>query len=226
MSVTLRLCAARILRASSISFAFSSVTFLFQIERSSIHWRPKSFEVIEQACSKSCVISSLMTARRKGHVVVAGERGSAARVTFGARAPRPSRPRPARYSRRVVFIAETPAAPASWRGVPDEFATFRRHSTPVQNVESGVKITKALAPREVSVATSAEVCAFGYNPGRPADRIDVADRSPARMSNVCNTDVQEMRDRESRAGQISREHGQVWEVQICVAAGERAHRGG
>src|SRR5215469_10146638 len=66
MSVTRSLCWSRIFFASSSCLSLSSVTFLSHIERNSIHCKPKSRATIEHARSKSGVISSLMTASRKG----------------------------------------------------------------------------------------------------------------------------------------------------------------
>ena len=73
MSVTRSLYFSRIWRDLSTSSALSSVTFLFHMLRSSIQPSPKSFAATEQARSKSAEISSLITERRKGQLMLAPE---------------------------------------------------------------------------------------------------------------------------------------------------------
>src|SRR5580698_9240977 len=66
MSVTCNLYLARIFCASAISASVEVWRFLPHISRSSTHCRPKSFAITEHAWSKSCEISSEITAILKG----------------------------------------------------------------------------------------------------------------------------------------------------------------
>src|SRR5579863_7624345 len=91
MSVTRRLYLARIVSASLVCAASSSVMFLFHMLRSSIHFRPKSCAATKQTWSKSCEISSLMTDTLKGQL---------ARAVRGRPAIAPIAPTPARNVRR------------------------------------------------------------------------------------------------------------------------------
>src|SRR5580700_379820 len=112
ISVTRSLCSSRIFFASSICLASSSVTFLLHIERSSIQRSPNSPDTIWHALSKSCVISSLITASRNGHAP-----GSAASATRedapafaidGMIASSPASPNPASTARRVYLMPPSP----------------------------------------------------------------------------------------------------------------------
>src|ERR1700689_35448 len=78
ISVTRSLFSSRIFRASSSSFASSSVTFLFHVVPNSIQCRPKSPGTIWHSFSKSCVISSLIPASLNGHVLASNSAVSGA----------------------------------------------------------------------------------------------------------------------------------------------------
>src|ERR1700730_16857663 len=66
MSVTCRLYLASIFCASAISASEEAWRFLPHISRNSTQCKPKSFAITEHAWSKSCEISSDMTAILKG----------------------------------------------------------------------------------------------------------------------------------------------------------------
>src|SRR5258708_14159979 len=66
MSVTCSLYLARIFCASAISVSEEVWRFLPHISRNSTQCKPKSFAMTEHAWSKSCEISSEMTAILKG----------------------------------------------------------------------------------------------------------------------------------------------------------------
>src|SRR6185437_3048133 len=96
MSVNFRLYFARIRFDSAIWFASSVVMFLFHMPRSSIQLRPKSFAATEHEWSKSCEISSLMTATRNGQLA------AAARILSGAAQNAAPATAPAINSRREI----------------------------------------------------------------------------------------------------------------------------
>src|ERR1700733_9621898 len=113
ISVTRNLCSPRSFFASSTCFASSSVTFLSHIERSSIQRSPKSTETIWHAFSKSWVISSLITARRKGQAPASPANdfeNPEAFLIIGDIAPSiAASAKPAKTVRRVCSIRFTPS---------------------------------------------------------------------------------------------------------------------
>lgn len=72
MSVTRSLYFSSMRRASAISLGSRLRMFLFHIPRSSIHRIPNSHDATSQERPKSCEISSLITAMRKGDFAVEG----------------------------------------------------------------------------------------------------------------------------------------------------------
>src|SRR5579875_1014918 len=66
ISVTRRLYLVRMDSTCPSWVSLSSCRLLFHMPRNSTQFRPKSFEITEQAWSKSCEISSEMTAILKG----------------------------------------------------------------------------------------------------------------------------------------------------------------
>src|SRR5882757_3386477 len=99
MSVTCRLYLARTFCASAISASDEAWRFLPHISRSSTHLRPKSFAITEHAWSKSCEISSEMTAILKGDCDVAAMPKSGCAAQAAAVIPAPA----------IKLLLETPS---------------------------------------------------------------------------------------------------------------------
>ena len=99
-------------RVLQLPFALSSVTFLFHIERNSIQCSPKSPDTIWHAFSKSCVISSLITASLNGHLPApisaandaVREDAPALLTSGGVTASSPTSPKVASTLRRVYAM--------------------------------------------------------------------------------------------------------------------------